>query len=89
VLGYIVRKRKVDVMGISVSSFRSNIYKILDEVVKTGKPLELNRKGSSLAVISLDKKKKLDNLVKHSVMEGDPQELVELDCTEGWSSDLS
>ncbi len=88
-LGYIVRKRKVDVMGISVSSFRSNIYKILDEVVKTGKPLELNRKGSSLAVISLDKKKKLDNLVKHSVMEGDPQELVELDCTEGWSSDLS
>ncbi|MDA3798858.1 MAG: type II toxin-antitoxin system Phd/YefM family antitoxin [Kiritimatiellae bacterium] len=76
-------------MGISVSSFRSNIYKILDEVVKTGKPLELNRKGSSLAVISLDKKKKLDNLVKHSVMEGDPQELVELDCTEGWSSDLS
>jgi len=63
-------------MSISVSSFRSNIYRILDEVVKTGKPLELNRKGSRLAIVPLDKKK-LDNLVKHNVVVGDPQELVE------------
>jgi len=61
---------------------------MLDEVVKTGKPLELNRKGSRLAIVPLDKKKKLDNLVKHNVVVGDPQELVELDCTEGWNSDL-
>jgi len=76
-------------MSISVSSFRSNIYKMLDEVVKTGMPLELNRKGSRLAIVPLEKKKKLDNLVKHNVVVGDPQELVELDCTEGWNSDLS
>jgi PHD/YefM family antitoxin component YafN of YafNO toxin-antitoxin module len=76
-------------MSISVSSFRCNIYKVLDEVVKTGKPLELKRKGSRLAIAPLEKKKKLDNLVKHNVVVGNPQELVELDCTEGWASGLS
>jgi len=75
-------------MGISVSAFRSNIYNMLDDVVKTGKPLELDRKGARLAIVSLETKSKLDNLVKHSVIVGDPQDLVELDCTEGWSGDL-
>jgi len=75
-------------MGLSVSAFRSNIYNMLDDVVKTGKPLELDRKGARLAIVSLEAKKKPDNLVKHSVIAGDPQDLVELDCTEGWSGDL-
>ncbi len=80
--------RKVDIMGISVSSFRSDIYNILDDVIKTGKPLELDRKGARLAIVPLAAKKKLDNLVKHDVIVGDPQDLVNLDCTEGWSGDL-
>ena len=75
-------------MDISVSSFRSNIYNILDDVIKTGRPIELDRKGSRLAIVPLEAKKKMDNLVKHSVIVGDPQDLVALDCTEEWSSDL-
>jgi len=75
-------------MSISVSAFRSNIYNMLDDVVKTGKPLELDRKGARLTIVPLEAKKKLDNLVKHCVIVGDPQSLVDLDCTEGWSGDL-
>jgi hypothetical protein len=61
---------------------------MLDKVVKTGKPLELDRKGTRLAVVPLAKKSKLDNLVKHDVIVGDPLELVVMDSTEEWNSDL-
>ncbi len=49
--------------------------------IETGKPLELDRKGSRVAVVPLGKKSKLDNLVRHDVIVGDPQALIAMNLT--------
>jgi len=75
-------------MTITASSLRGNIYRLLDQVLETGQPIEIVRKGKLLKIISMEKRNKLDNLVKHSCLNGDLESIVHLDWTEEWHSDL-
>ena len=77
-------------MPISITKLRNNIYQILDQVLKTGIPVELERKGQRLLILSAEKKKKLDNLVQRfDVIEGDAEDIVHLDWAGEWNRDLS
>ncbi len=77
-------------MPISITKLRNNIYQILDQVLKTGIPVELERKGQRLLILSAEKKKKLDNLVQRfDVIEGDAEDIVHLDWSGEWNRDLS
>ena len=71
-------------MSLSVSKLRQDIYNLLDEVLRTGRPLEITRKGRRLRIIPADLTNKLDNLTTHDCLNGDPQEIVHLDWSTEW-----
>jgi len=71
-------------MTISASSLRQNIYKILDQIIETGIPVEIHRKGKTLKIEPPPKVDKLKNLQKRRVVKGDPDELIHLDWSREW-----
>ena len=72
-------------MAITASELRQNIYKLLDQVLDTGVPLEIERNGRRLRVIPMDAPLKLDRVVGHEdYVVGDPEELVHIDWSTEW-----
>ncbi len=67
---------------ISLTALRNNIFKIVDEVIKTGNPVELERKGHRLKIVMEAKKSKLENLKSHDCIVGNPDELIDLKVAE-------
>jgi len=64
---------------ITVTELRGNIYKLLDEVLNTGIPLEINKGGKRLKIIPAGKSNKLQNLVSRpNVIRGNPDDLVDI-----------
>lgn len=73
-------------MAISPSALRADIYRILDEVLETGQPIEINRKGRVLRIV-LDNQptSRLDRLVRRTdVIIGDPDDLDEISWEHEW-----
>jgi antitoxin (DNA-binding transcriptional repressor) of toxin-antitoxin stability system len=71
---------------VTLTQLRSDIYRIVDEVLKTGEPIELERKGKKLRLVPLDKPGKLANLTPHpDAIVGDPEDLVEIDWSSEWN----
>lgn len=50
----------------------------MDQVIRTGNPVILERKGQRLKIVLEEKKSKLDNLKSHDCIKGDPDDLVQL-----------
>jgi hypothetical protein len=67
---------------ITLTSLRNNLFKIVDEVIQTGNPVELIRKGHRLKIVVEAKKSKLDNLKPHDCIVGSPDELIDLKVAE-------
>ncbi|MBL4825755.1 MAG: type II toxin-antitoxin system Phd/YefM family antitoxin [SAR324 cluster bacterium] len=62
---------------VTPTELRSNIYNLLDEVLRTSIPLEIKKGDQKLKIIPVNKKRKLDNLVPiPGVIIGDPEDLV-------------
>lgn len=75
-------------MTVTPSELRANLYRLLDEVLETGIPLEIERKGRHLRIVSDRPASKLDRLVPHpGTVIGDPEDLVEMDWSEYWNPD--
>lgn len=67
------------------SKLRENIYRVLDEVVKTGRPVAVQRKGVVIQIVPPKKKKNwFDSLPKRKVIRGDPEALVHIDWSKEW-----
>jgi hypothetical protein len=75
-------------MVVKPSQLRADLYRLLDRVLKTGEPIEIDRGGKRLLLVPKEKKSKLDNLVKRNVIVGDPEDLVHMDWSKGWRGDL-
>jgi len=74
---------------ITVTELRGNIYKLLDEVLKTGIPLEINKGGKKLKIIPAGKSNKLQNLVSRpNVIRGNPDDLVNISWEKEANLDL-
>ncbi len=72
-------------MSLSLTEFRANLYKIVDEVIKTGVPIEIERKGVKIRLVPEKKKSRLERLVKHpSTIKGDPESIVHMDWSSEW-----
>ena len=74
-------------MAITASRLRENVYRILDEVLETGTPVEIERGGRRLRIIAVidDKGSRLDRLTPHpDAVTGDPDDLVHLDWSGEW-----
>ncbi|MBL0716462.1 MAG: type II toxin-antitoxin system Phd/YefM family antitoxin, partial [Desulfosarcina sp.] len=62
---------------ITPTELRQNIYKLLDEVLNTGIPIEINKGGKKLRIVPADKTKKLQNLISRpNVIKGNPDDLA-------------
>ncbi|MGH9190467.1 MAG: type II toxin-antitoxin system prevent-host-death family antitoxin [Acidimicrobiales bacterium] len=72
-------------MAVTASQLRQNIYKLLDEVLETGIPLEIERKGRKLRVVPEKPRSKFDRIVGNpGFIIGDPDELIHMDWSEYW-----
>ncbi len=72
-------------MRISASKLRENIYSILDEVLESGVPIEVERKGKVLRIVPEKPKSKLSRLRKRDCIVGDPEDLVSVNWLDHWS----
>ena len=64
---------------ITPTELRSNIYQILDEILDTGIPIEIEKGGKKLLIKPVEQPNKLKNLKKRkNVIKGDPNDLITL-----------
>jgi hypothetical protein len=71
-------------MKLTASKLRENVYRILDQVLENGTPVEIKRKGRTLKIVREDSPQKTSRLIKRKIIRGHPQELIHLDWSEEW-----
>ncbi len=72
-------------MGITASKLREDIYRLLDGVLATGVPIEIERKGRTLRIVADASPERLSRLVRRTdVVVGDSEELVHVDWSSEW-----
>ncbi len=77
-------------MAISASKLRANVYRLLDEVLETGQPLEIERGGKTLVIAPKEQSSIWERLPRRKgYIIGDPDELIHVDWSSEWSPDPS
>ena len=76
-------------MTITPTDLRKNLFKLLDEVISTGKTLEINRNGTIVKIVPPKKISKFDKLKKHKTLLCPPEEIIENNWEKEWLDDLS
>ena len=71
---------------MSITTLSSQLDKVIDEVIATGQPIEIERNGAKVRIVLQPKYSKLDNLTPHDCIVGDPEELVDLSACQ-WRAD--
>jgi hypothetical protein len=66
-------------MPVKPSQLRENIYRILDQVLETGIPVEIERHGNLLRIVPIEPRSKLDNLKPRPYLHSEAEDLVHLD----------
>ncbi len=75
-------------MPITASKLRENIYRILDEAIETGVPVEVVRRGKLLKIVPERKRGRLANLKKRkNVFVGDVEDIIGMDWSRYWNRD--
>jgi hypothetical protein len=75
-------------MAITASKLRANIYRILDEVLETGHPLEVERNGETLVIAPKERQSIWDRLPRREgAIVGDPDDLIHIDWSSEWNPD--
>lgn len=72
-------------MSLTASTLRQDIYRILDRVLETGEPVEIERRGRILRIVPDRPREKLAGLVqREAYLRCEPEELVHLDWSDEW-----
>jgi antitoxin (DNA-binding transcriptional repressor) of toxin-antitoxin stability system len=72
-------------MTITASRLRANVYKVLDEVLETGTPVEIERRGQRLRIVPAVPRLRLERLVRRPrYLKVDPESIVHLDWSDQW-----
>lgn len=75
-------------MKITPTELRSNLYKLLDQVLETQQPIEIIRKGKTLRLSVIEKttnSHKLAHLKPHPhTISGDPEDIINVDWQSFW-----
>jgi prevent-host-death family protein len=71
-------------MLLTASKLRENIYRILDQVLETGKPVEIRRKGKTVRIVPAEPAPKLGRLAPRDYLRGDPEAIFHLDWSSEW-----
>ncbi len=72
-------------MTMTASKLRQDIYRILDSIIATGEPVEIERNGVLLRIVP-DKHefKKLNKLKKRRLTDEDSDNFTHIDWTSEW-----
>jgi prevent-host-death family protein len=73
-------------MTITASKLRANIYRVLDEAVETGVPVEVVRRGIVLRIVPETRPSKLSRLKKRTAFVGDPDDIFKIDWRNEWTA---
>lgn len=75
---------------VTHAEFIKKTEELLNEVLKTGIPLEIDKNGKFLKIVPVEKKNKLQNLTfKPDVIQGNPDDLVNISWEQEVNIDLS
>ena len=75
-------------MIVNATTFRSNLYKLLDEILETGNSLKIRKNNRILEISAKPKQKKMDRLSKHKCLNVPPESIIHTDWIEEWNNDL-
>jgi len=76
--------------SVTPTELRANIYKLLDEVLRTGVPLEVRKGVKTLTIKPGEAVDKFQNLIaRPDLIQGDPEELVDINWEDDVNLDLS
>ena len=82
---YDINQRSPVVKPYSVSALRADLYRVLDGVLETGVPVEIERRGKRLRIVPADDQGPLERLTPHpGYLAADPESLVHLDWSGEW-----
>jgi len=75
-------------MPISLTKLRADLYHIVDQVIETGIPVDIERNGKKVRIVAVEKKSKLANLKPHpGTIVGNPDDFIHLDWSSEWKGD--
>ena len=72
-------------MRITASKLRENIYRILDEAISSGTPVEVVRKGTVVRIVPEKRPAKLSRLKKRQGFKGNPDDILRIDWSAEWT----
>lgn len=72
-------------MSMTASELRQNVYRIIDQVLETGVPVEIERAGRRVRLVPEETPSKLARLMPHpGTIVGDPEDLVHVEWSSEW-----
>jgi hypothetical protein len=70
---------------LSPTLLRANLYRLLDEVLETGIPIEIERDGRRLRIVPVEPVSRFAALSPDpAYLPGDPEDIVHLDWSGEW-----
>jgi len=75
-------------MIVNATKFRSNLYRLLDDVIETGNSLKVKKNNNILEVSLKKKPSKIDRLTKHDCLNCSPESIIHIDWIKEWKNDL-
>ncbi len=76
-------------MEVHPSELRKSIYNLLDQIIKTGIPLEIKREGHKLKIAPSRPYSKSANFkLNLGCIIGDPEELIDINWNENWKPEI-
>lgn len=72
-------------MPVNASKLRQDIYRLLDRVLETGEPLEIERRGKLLKIVPVTGPNRIEKLPRRpEYLLCDPEDVVHLDWSGEW-----
>ena len=72
--------------AITLTELRADLYKVVDQIIKTGVSVEVQRNGHKIKIILADGPSKLERLTQRTdVINGDLEDIVHCDWLQEWS----
>ena len=73
--------------AMTLTDLRKNIYSVFEEIIETGKAVEIKFKGKSVIISPEPDKSKAERLkdsLKHKAISGDPDDLINSNWEKEW-----